>query len=74
MATQESMAIRANTAVEEIEEAFAALGVEVTPLPRLMRDREMLRCVQLEQIAQTLKRISLPVASVADKSAKGRKS
>ena len=60
MATQESMAIRANAACDRIEALLRAAGVEVAPLPRIMRDREMLRCVQLEKIAEMLARVSLP--------------
>lgn len=62
MATQESMAIRANTACDRIETLLAGMGVEVAPLPRLNKDREMLRCLQLEQIAAMLEQAVSPVA------------
>jgi hypothetical protein len=57
MATQESMAVRANAACDRIEAVLAALGAETAPLPRLMREREMLRCVQLERIADALEKV-----------------
>lgn len=51
MATQESMAIRCDTALSEIETLFSEmLGYEVESLPRIKQDREMLRVIQLEQI------------------------
>lgn len=61
MATLESMAIRSNAAIDRIEQKLAALGVDVKPLPRLMREREMLRCVQLEHIAVLLEQVEMPV-------------
>lgn len=61
MATLESMAIRSNAACDRIETALQALGVDFEPLPRLMRDREMLRAVQLEQLAVILETMK-PVA------------
>lgn len=60
MATLESMAIRSDAALLRIEKQLAALGVDVTPIPRLMRDREMLRCVQLEQVAALLETVEIP--------------
>lgn len=60
MATLESMAIRSDAACKRIEQKLAELGVQVTPIPRLMRDREMLRAVQLEQIAALLEQVKLP--------------
>lgn len=63
MATSESMAIRCNAALDRIEAAITALqGNEVESLPRLNRDREMLRVIQLEQIANWLDEIvTVPV-------------
>lgn len=72
MATQESMAIRANTACNRIETLLKGMGADVAPLPRLMRDREMLRCIQLEQIADMLEQIE-PVAAPEGKQARGYK-
>lgn len=55
MATLESMAIRSNNAIDRIEEKLVGeWGVKSAPLPRLMKDREMLRCNQLERIADML--------------------
>lgn len=67
MATLESMAIRSNTAIDRIEQQLAALGVDIEPLPRLNKDREMLRCIQLERIANALETITLPVQKQAAK-------
>jgi hypothetical protein len=60
MATLESMAIRSDAALKRIEDKLTELGVQVAPIPRLMRDREMLRCNQLEQIAGLLESVELP--------------
>lgn len=55
MATQESMAIRINTALDEIEGAVKTLKKEdFEALPRSMQDRDMLRVVQFEAIARWL--------------------
>lgn len=70
MATLESMAIRSDAACNRIEQKLAALGVDVTPIPRLMREREMLRTVQLETIAKLLDQLEL---SVIETTAKGKR-
>lgn len=58
MATQESMAIRCDSAITEIEAVFSELlGADVQTLPRTHRDREMLRVIQLEQIAKWAKEL-----------------
>lgn len=57
MATLESMAKRSDAACQQIETALEALGVAIPPLPRTMRERELLRCVQLERIAEALQQI-----------------
>lgn len=58
MATQESMAIRSDSALTEIEAIISQMiGADVQALPRTNRDREMLRVIQLEQIAQWLKEL-----------------
>lgn len=62
MATLESMAIRSNAACDRIEKTLAALGVAITPIPHVHQDREMLRTIQLEQIADALESIKLPQA------------
>jgi hypothetical protein len=62
MATLESMAIRSNAACKRIEARLNALGVESEPLPRSHQDRDMLRTIQLEQIADALESIELPQA------------
>lgn len=55
MATLESMAIRSNAALDRIEQALQERGGSLpATTPRLMREREMLRCVQLEAIAAAL--------------------
>jgi hypothetical protein len=55
MATQESMAIRSNEALSEIEAIVSdLLGADVMPLARSHRDREMLKVIQLEAIAKWL--------------------
>jgi hypothetical protein len=51
MATLESMAIRSNAACDRIERKMERLGVQAERIPRVHRDREMLRCDQLERIA-----------------------
>lgn len=67
MATLESMAIRSNAACDRIEKQLQALGVESKPLPRTMQDREMLRTIQLEQIAALLESIHIPAPVPVDK-------
>lgn len=57
MATLESMAIRSDTALDRIEKQLAKLGVEVDTFPRLNRESEMLRCIQLEQIADAIESV-----------------
>lgn len=59
MATIESMSIRINQALDEIETAINNLkqGEARKPLPRSQRDREMLRVLQFETIAQWLNEI-----------------
>jgi hypothetical protein len=63
MATLESMAIRSDAACSRIEAMLKALGVEINPLPRLMHDREMLRAVQLEKIADALEQVATPATA-----------
>lgn len=68
MATLQSMAIRSNAACDRIEATLQALGVDIAPssdsdyqpLPRTHKEREMLRAIQLEQIAAMLESIVLP--------------
>lgn len=64
MATNESMMIRCNAALERLEDALLALeGSEPLapnaprPIKRLWRDREMLRVMQLETLATWLEEI-----------------
>lgn len=57
MATLESMAIRSNAACDRIEHYLTRLGVVSDPLPRIHREREMLRCIQLEAIADALSQV-----------------
>jgi hypothetical protein len=45
------MAIRSDAAIKRIETRMTQLGVQAEPIPRANRDREMLRCNQLERIA-----------------------
>lgn len=70
MATLESMAIRSNAACDRIEKQLQALGVASEPLPRLHQDREMLRCIQLEIIADALEQVKLPQAVAVSSKAK----
>jgi hypothetical protein len=64
MATQESMAIRCNDALDRIEAAISNLhGSPVESVQRLYRDREMLRVIQLEQIANWLEALALAPAT-----------
>ena len=63
MATLESMAIRSNTALDRIEAKLSEMGIQLDALPRLHREREMLRCIQLEIIADALDKIEAPKAS-----------
>lgn len=56
MATRKALAIKANAACDRIEAALAAGGVDIT-LPRLHKDREMLRVQQLEQIAGAVEQL-----------------
>lgn len=57
MASKEAIAIKCNAAMERIE-AWVKANVNegLTPLPRLHRDREILRKLQLEGIADWLDR------------------
>jgi hypothetical protein len=60
MATLESMAIRSDEAMAEIEAILGEMrGEAVEPLPRIDRDREMLRVIQLEGIAAWLREIQV---------------
>lgn len=66
MASLESMAIRCDMALAEIENVLGdMLGADLEAVPRVHRDREMLRVIQLEQIAKWLKELqeaeSVPV-------------
>jgi hypothetical protein len=63
MASPKALAIRANNACDRIEETLTAQGVEVGTLPRLHNDREYLRVVQLEAIADAL--ANLPTDDLA---------
>ncbi len=57
MASAESIAIACDQACERIEDwARHNVSEGLTPLPRLIRDREMLRKIQLETIADWLDR------------------
>jgi hypothetical protein len=68
MATQESMAIRSNEALSEIEAIVSdLLGADVQPLARSHRDREMLKVIQLEEIAKWLGEIQAASQYDADK-------
>jgi hypothetical protein len=65
MASIESMAIRSNEALDRIETAVSELlGADVPTLQRVHRDRDMLRVVQLETIAQWLEEIQEAERSV----------
>lgn len=58
MATLESMAIRSNAAINRIEQKLITeWGVKSAPLPRIHKDREMLRCNQLERIADMVESV-----------------
>ena len=59
MASNESMAIRVNEALDRLEQAVTSMkGEAVEPLPRLHRDREMLRVIQLEALANWLEELA----------------
>lgn len=62
MATLESMAIRSDSAMSRIEAQLARMGIEIG-VPRTMREREMLRCIQLEAIAHALEQVVYPVGT-----------
>lgn len=65
MASVESMAIRSNEALDRIEAIVSELlGADVPGLQRIHRDRDMLRVVQLETIAQWLQEIQEAERSV----------
>ncbi len=65
MASIESMAIRSNEALDRIEKTVSELlGADVPSLQRIHRDRDMLRVVQLETIAQWLQEIQEAERSV----------
>lgn len=60
MASKESIAIACDKACERIEEWVSVnVAEELTPLPRLNRDREILRKQQLETIADWLDRATV---------------
>ena len=55
MATKDSMAIRINQALDEIEGAIKTLKQgDIEEMPRSMQDRDMLRVIQFEAIARHL--------------------
>lgn len=54
MATIESMAIRANAALDEIEGAFKTFGYPMEEVRRMHADRAMLHVIQIEAIARHL--------------------
>jgi hypothetical protein len=58
MATLESMAMRSNAALDRIQKQLKALGVEFDT-QRLHREREMLRCIQLEAVAAALDKVQV---------------
>lgn len=69
MATQEALAIACNRACVRIEEAVSALtGEGVKPLPRVHKDREILRKQQLEIIADLLESLQKPKKTTKRKS------
>lgn len=59
MASNESMAIRTNAALDRIELVLSSLkGEALEPLMRLHRDREMLRVIQFETLATWLEELA----------------
>lgn len=58
MASKEATAIRCDRAIQNIEQLFEGLGVDVERLPRLHRDREILRAIQLEAIRDALAQVT----------------
>lgn len=63
MATIESMAMRSNAAMDRIEGSLRELGLEFESFPRSHRDRDMLRVIQLEGLAELLASLNAPVLS-----------
>lgn len=67
MASAESIAIRCDKALATLEAELSRLGVKVAPIPRLNRDKIMLRAIQLEAllayVQQVQKPESLPVTA-----------
>lgn len=54
MASNVSIAIACENACEQIDQYLKEAGLDVPPLPRINRHRELLRKIQLETIAQHL--------------------
>lgn len=77
MASAESIAIRCDKALAVLETELARLGVDVTPIPRLSRDKIMLRAIQLEALVGYVQQINaLQVTALAGSTARrkpGRK-
>ena len=67
MATLESLSKRSIQAIGTIESKLRELGVEMTPLPRTHRDRDILRSLQLEAIANALSQIEPDNNQLKDK-------
>lgn len=56
MATREALAIRADAAIDRIIDRLQSQAVNIDPdsVPRINKDRELLRAIQLELIADLL--------------------
>lgn len=57
MATAVSLSIRSIQSIEIIESKLREMGVEMAPIPRSHRDRDILRSLQLEAIASALSQL-----------------
>jgi hypothetical protein len=57
MASNLSIAMACEKACKDIDEALEGLGLDVPPLPRTNRRKELLRKIQLETIASALSQL-----------------
>ena len=60
MASPQANAMRADKALEQIEAMLAEAGATMPPIPRLHRDREYLRVLQLEAIVDAMSKLAKP--------------
>lgn len=60
MASAESIAIRCDKALATLESELSRLGVKVAPIPRLNRDKIMLRAIQLEALVGYVQQVQIP--------------